>query len=328
MAQNQRAMPARRIDPSIAALLEQFEEAQGDAWEDMSVEQSREAFRESMRLLADPPERVRIVTEKGESGIPIHFFYPEEMDVSDHAPVLVFFHGGGWVVGETASYAGLCASLARYGQFIVASVDYRLAPENPFPAAHEDAEAAVRWVFDNADKLGIDRAKIAVGGDSAGGNLAASVALKLRDENDLPLIAQILLYPVIDVSGEHPSYEENGEGFVLTAEAMRGFRAAYLGSTNHQDPRTSPLLSKDMSNLPDAYVLTCGLDPLRDEGVAYAEALMRAGNAVVHDHRPTFVHAFLCWSKVIPAANATLRMIADIANARFFRSRSPGLPVE
>lgn len=308
---------SRRIHPAIRPLLRQFDEAQIEAGTQMTVAQSRDAFRQSMEVLAFPAQDVERVTMRSGTGVPIHVFYPRGLDRTNPAPTLLFFHGGGWMLGDTASYAGFCATLAKAGGFAVASVDYRLAPENPFPAAHDDAEEATRWIFANAASLKIDRDRIVVAGDSAGANLAASVALRLHSERGFKLAGQALFYPVTDVAGERSSYRENAEGFVLTAEAMRQFRSAYLGSVECRDPRVALLENADLTDLPDTYILTCGLDPLRDEGIAYAQALIHAGNAVVHEHRPDMVHAYLCWTRALPFAAEDLRSIARRISERF-----------
>jgi acetyl esterase len=215
-------------------------------------------------------------------------------DVTGPAPLLVFFHGGGFVVGGIESHDGLCRLISRDAGVHVVSVEYRLAPEHPAPAASDDCYTTYLWCVENAARLGADPAKIAVGGDSAGGNLAAVVSQRARD-NHKPLPAlQLLIYPVTNFAGDTRSKVLFADGYFLSKIDMDWFRANYLAESalDPADPRVSPLLAEDLSGLPPALVLTGGFDPLRDEGDAYAAALAAAGVPVDHRTYGSLIHAF------------------------------------
>ncbi len=207
-------------------------------------------------------------------------------------PVCVFFHGGGWVIGNIASHDALCTALAARSGVVVVSVEYRLAPEASFPAPLDDCLAATRWVVDHADELGVDASRLAVAGDSAGGNLAAAVALRARDEGGPAIAFQLLLYPVVDHSFSQDSYDENATGYFLTADAMRWFSAHYLGGEAPDHPLAAPLHA-DLHGLPPALVLTAEYDPLRDEGEAYAARLIDAGGDARAHRYDGMVHGFV-----------------------------------
>jgi acetyl esterase len=249
---------------------------------------------------------VRDLTLPGAAGeVGARLYHP-----GGEPPLIVFFHGGGWVIGDLETHDGLCRSLADRADAAVLAVDYRLAPEHPFPAAVDDAMAAARWAAANAADLGADPTRVAVAGDSAGGNLAAIVAQELRGEVDLA--AQILLYPVVDCDFDRPSYKENAEGYFLTREAMEWFFGHYVpdfGSRAH--PKVSPLRNDDLSGLPPAVVVTAGFDPLRDEGDAYAEALADAGVEVRHLRYPDQIHGFVGFIGLVEAAGRALDDVVD-----------------
>ena len=223
-----------------------------------------------------PVARVEEVVAPGPAGdITVRVYTPEGRGPF---PMLVFFHGGGFVLCSLDTHDGLCRALANGAGCLVASVDYRLAPEAPFPAAPEDCLAATRWVAENAARLGGDPARMAVGGDSAGGNLAAVTALMVRDLGGPALAHQLLIYPVIDYGFDTPSYRQNAEGYLLSRDMMRWFWGHYLkNEADADDPFASPLRAPDLANLPPAHVITAEYDPLRDEGEAYAQRLLAAG---------------------------------------------------
>ncbi|RMD86974.1 MAG: alpha/beta hydrolase, partial [Alphaproteobacteria bacterium] len=247
----------------------------------------------------------------GAGPIPARIFWPEDPPAGP-LPLVVFFHGGGFVIGSSRVYARVTGHLANAAAAVVASIDYRLAPEHPFPAAVEDAAAATRWAAATAADLGADPARLVVAGDSAGGNLAAVTALHARDAGGPPLAGQVLIYPVTDMASVRPSFEAFGEGLFLERETMRWFAEAYIPDANlRSDWRVSPLRAPDHRDLPPAYVLTAGLDPLRDEGEAYAEKLRQAGVAVVHRRWEGLIHGFLNMGGVVPEARAALAEIAD-----------------
>ncbi|MGA0572908.1 alpha/beta hydrolase [Variovorax sp. VNK109] len=231
----------------------------------------------------------------------------------DALPLLVYFHGGGWVIGDLDTHETLCQQLADLSACAVLSVDYRLAPEHRFPAAVDDAVAAAQWAAVNAARLGIDPARIAVGGDSAGGNLAAVAALALRDAGGPALRFQLLIYPVTDQRRGSESYRTRATGYGLGADTMAYFCAHYLHdeAQHATDWRASPLLHKDHSRLPPAFVLVAGYDPLRDEGMAYAQALSAAGTPATLVSYERQMHGFITLGRVLDEANDAVHLCAD-----------------
>jgi acetyl esterase/lipase len=278
--------------------------------QDRSPEQARADNRASAAAAAGPPRpmaRVEPLTVPGPAG-PI----PARLYVAPGAPppprpLLVYFHGGGWTIGSLDTHDGPCRFLATYGGAAVLSVDYRLAPEHPFPAAVDDALAAFRWAAGSAAELDADPARIAVIGDSAGGNLAAAVSLLARD-GDGPLPAmQALIYPVTDAVGGQRSRDLFARGFLLTKADMDWFEAHYLPDPSlSADPRVSVLRAEDLSGLPPAYVATAGFDPLRDEGELYAERMRAAGVKVALRRHPGLIHGFANMTAISRTARAAM----------------------
>jgi acetyl esterase len=244
---------------------------------------------------AEGPRRARVYTPQRRSG--------------ELAPGLVFFHGGGWVVGSIESHDGICRALASRAQAVVVSVDYRLAPEHRFPAGLEDAIAATRWVLENASSIGIDGRAVGVGGDSAGGNLAAEVALALRGAPVEPVF-QLLVYPATDMTMSMPSHRHFAQGFMLPKDSVLWYRGHYLpDSKQWTDPRASPFFAKDLSGLPPALVVTAGFDPLRDEGRAYADRMREAGGKVEYVCAEGLMHGFVNTSAAVTEAARTVDLI-------------------
>ena len=246
----------------------------------------------------------------GKGGpIPVRAYRGVRTFPGEALPVQVYFHGGGWVIGDLDSHDWVCRAVANAANCAVVSVDYRLAPEHVFPAAFDDAVAATQWVAANAGLLNIDPARIMVGGDSAGGNLAAAVAIALRDEGAVKLRAQILTYPIVDVTFQ---YDERFEkGVALTNGGMRDFIDKYVPDTaQRRDWRCSPLFAQSLKGLPPALVLLAGFDPLYDEGEAYAARLRSEGVAVTLKEFPGQMHGFVSRPKMLPKS---LDAIADIA---------------
>jgi acetyl esterase/lipase len=226
------------------------------------------------------------------------------------APGLVWFHGGGWVIGSIETHDGVCRALARRAGVVVVSVDYRLAPEHRFPAGIEDAVAATRWVLENAASLGVDPSAVAVGGDSAGGNFAALVALALRGAPVEPAF-QLLVYPATDLTRSQPSHRFFREGFMLPEPAILWFRDRYLPDVKlESDPRVSPLFASDLSGLPRALVVTAGFDPLRDEGRAYADRLREAGVPVEYVCSEGSMHGFINTAGAIDESARVMDLLA------------------
>jgi acetyl esterase len=285
------------LDPVVKGLLEQFA-AMGrpPTWE-LSPPEARENYL-GLIALAGEPEAVAKVEDRpipGPAGeIPLRIYIPESKP-NEALPVLVFFHGGGWVIGDLDSHDPICRMLANRAECVVVSVHYRLAPEHRFPAAVEDAFAATQWVAERADEFNGDASRIAVGGDSAGGNLSAVVSQLARDRGGLKLVFQLLIYPATGTLGQFPSYEENGQGYLLTKDSMLYFYNHYVGESDEaaaQSPLLAPLLTEDLRGLPPALVITAEFDPLRDEGKAYAERLKEAGVAVTYLNYEGMIHAF------------------------------------
>jgi acetyl esterase len=215
--------------------------------------------------------------------------------------VLVYFHGGGFVIGDLETHDDFMRRLCAASGVRVVAVDYRLAPEHPFPAAHDDALAATRWVFDHAAEIGIDPRRVAVGGCSAGGNLAACMALEMRTDPARKLAFQLLLYPATTMDQDTPSRRDLATGYVLTAEVMEWFGKHFAAAGHAEARRAEPAHVEDLSGLPPALVITAGFDPLKDEGKAYAERMKAAGVAAEHIEYPSFVHDFFIMASVSPA---------------------------
>ncbi len=243
------------------------------------------------------------------SDIPIRIYTPDACrGKADACPILVYFHGGGWLLGSLDSHDSLCRSFANASGCIVVSVDYRLSPENRFPAAVEDAYAAVCWVWENALQMGGDASRLVVGGDSAGGNLATVSCLMARDKGGPDLLHQLLLYPVLDLSSFNtPSYRDHATGYLLTAESMVYYRDQYLrDERDRENPYASPLLAEDLSGLPSATVVAAELDVLTDEGKTYADRLRKAGVSVSYLCYDGMIHPFLNFLGVVDRAKAAV----------------------
>jgi acetyl esterase len=233
-------------------------------------------------------------------------------------PLLVYFHGGGFIAGGLASHDGTVRELTVRTGCVSVAVDYRLAPEHPFPAAVEDCIRALHWAVDNADTLGIDPNRVAIGGDSAGGNLAACVAIANRDRSGPALVAQVLVYPVVDPACASASMVRNGAGYLLTADSMRFMWHSYLGDDAHRsDPRANPLAATTLAGLPPATVITAEYDPLCDEGEAYARALAAAGVPVTWSHYAGQVHGFFSMYALAPQAAVATEQAARALRRAF-----------
>ena len=306
------------VDPAVQALLDQLEEAGGPDISEQTPAEARamiEGFA-MMQLGAPEPAVMFDRTVPGPAGeIPVRVYAAE----GDNLPVLVFYHGGGWVVGNIDSHDGTCKQLlAELGEAIVVSVDYRLAPEHKYPAAADDCYAVAAWAAENAEQIGGDGGRLAVCGDSAGGNLSAVVAQMARDRGGPSIAAQVLHVPVTDHNYEWPSYSENAEGYLLTRASMVWFWDHYLPNTEAgQDAYASPYRAADVSNLPPALVQTAEYDPLRDEGEAYGERMREAGVEVeVHRYDGNIHDPFMMFA-VNPAGVEALKEAAAFVSARW-----------
>jgi acetyl esterase len=294
------------LDPDAAAVYKAFLEANRPPYENGTPVQAREMYL-AARFVSNPEppelESARDVSIPAPHGaIPARIYTPKKLRNKDGlAPCLVFFHGGGWVIGNLDSHDVVCRKLAHEGELIVISVDYRLAPEHRFPAAVDDALTATRWVADNAKQLGVDADRLVVGGDSAGGNLAAVTAIAAREAGP-KLAGQVLIYPATDFAMNTPSHSEPETSILLTHSVIKWFCNHYLGGADINDWRASPSRA-ELAGLPPAYVLVAGGDPLRDEGNEYAERLKAAGVAVTYRFFPGQFHGFFTMGKLLNQAN-------------------------
>ncbi len=283
------------LDRQARALIERFVNEGTPPVSKLTPTEARRLTQEVNRRLTSTPEPVaavkntRVSYSSGE--IPVRVYIPRQAEV---LPVLVYFHGGGWVLGDLDSVDSLCRSLANAANCVVVSVNYRLAPEHKFPAAVEDAYSATKWIADNATGLNGDPGRIAVGGDSAGGNLAAAVSLMARDEHSPPLVFQLLIYPATNHAFDTASYHENAEGYWLSKDDMKWFWNHYLrDEEDGRNPYASPLRAGDLRSLPPAFVITAEFDPLRDEGEAYAARLRECGVPVKVTRYDGMIHDFV-----------------------------------
>ncbi|MBR0871054.1 alpha/beta hydrolase [Bradyrhizobium tropiciagri] len=302
------------LDPDAAAVYKAFKEAGRPAYETLTAPEAREYYR-AARVVSNPePPALEsskpIAIPAPHGSIPARIYTPKTLRKNDGlAPCLVFLHGGGWVIGDLDTHEVVCQKLAHEGELIVISVDYRLAPEHRFPAAVDDSITATQWVAAHARELGIDAARIVVGGDSAGGNLATVVALAARDSG-LKLAGQLLIYPATELARTHASHREPETSVLLTHTVIPWFAAHYLGDADSTDWRASPARAKSLAGLPPAYVLTAGADPLRDEGDEYAKLLGDAGVAVTYRHFPGQFHGFFTMGKLLNQANVAVTEIS------------------
>jgi acetyl esterase len=305
---------AREIQP-LLRLASLVRDESASAYGKLSPRQARARIRAGAAAAAgqkQPLPAVGDLTIPGPAGaIPARFYEPPGLGL-ENRPLIVYFHGGGWTIGDLDTCDGVCRFLAANVPTAVLSVGYRLAPEHPFPAAVEDAVAAFRWAAVDNTRLGVDPGRIAVAGDSAGGNLAAAVSLRARDEGGATAAMQALIYPVTDTVGGQPSRDTFAEGFLLTKADMDWFERHYLPpEADHADPRVSVLRADDLSGLPPAYVATAGFDPLRDEGEAYAERLRDAGVEVTLRRHPGLIHGFANMTAISPTARSAMLELAE-----------------
>ena len=305
------------LHPQVAALLERAAKAGLPPYWQVPAAVARRLYRDARGPLSPEPPAVessQLLLVPGKAGpIPVRAYRPKGSSKEEVLPALLYYHGGGWVIGDLDTHDVVCRTLANGARCAVFSVEYRKAPESPFPAAVEDCFSALSFVFKNADSLKISPTQIATGGDSAGGNLATVIALMARDAGGPPVAFQLLIYPGTDQRMGHPSIDRNGDGYLLTKKTMEYFRGHYLpNKADYTDWRASPFLAKRLAGLPPAYVITCGYDPLLDEGRAYFERLKKEGVAAEYREYPDMVHGFITMGRVLDTANAAL---ADCARA-------------
>ncbi len=310
-----------RPDPQAERLIRQTGPCGAQPLHLLPVDRARESYTAS-RLPLQPPEPavggVRQESIPGPGGaIGLTVFRP--CGAADDAllPGMVFFHGGGWTVGGLEAYQVLCRQLANAAGAVVIHVDFRLAPEHPFPAPLDDCWIAARWVSEHADRLGIDRSRIGLCGDSAGGNLAAAVALLAREAGGTPPFRfQVLIYPCVDLVADSASHHALAEGYLLTRETYLWYVSNYLPQEGQAlDWRASPLRAPSHAGLPPTLVLTAGFDPLRDEGEAYVRALEAGGVPVTHLAYDGMIHGFIAMGGVLDAAERAIRDVAGFVRA-------------
>jgi acetyl esterase len=290
------------VHPQVQALLERIARSPLPPYHSVSPFVARRIYRDTRAALAPKAPELPEVRLLAFENFAMRLYRPVR---GETLPALVYFHGGGWTIGDLDTHDVLCRSLAVGARCAVFSVDYRLAPEHPFPAAVEDCIAATRYVAEHARELNVHG--IAVGGDRAGGNLAATVALSARDAGGPPLLSQLLIYPATDQRCDMPSHQRNARGYLLTREAIQYFRRAYLpNEQDFTDWRASPLLARSHAKLPPAFLITAGYDPLLDEGRAYAERLRAAGVQVDYREYADMVHGFVLFGGVLDTANAAV----------------------
>jgi acetyl esterase len=304
-------LDGQELAPDIHALLSLARmSGETSLVEGRTVEQAREENLAGVPIVTGPPRpmaRVEGMTIPGPAGeIPARLYVALGAPKPPQ-PLLVYYHGGGWVIGDLDTHDGVCRFLADYSGCRVLSIDYRLAPEHPFPAPLEDAAAAFAWAAEQADELGIDPERIAVGGDSAGANLSTAVCLQARDSDSPRPAMQLLLYPPTDATGGQASRDTFAEGFLLTRSDMDWFECRYLpDGCESDDPRVSMMRAADVSGLPPAYVATAGFDPLRDEGETYAQRMREAGVKVALRRQSSLIHGFANLTAICPSARTAM----------------------
>ncbi|MGB0920091.1 MAG: alpha/beta hydrolase [Alphaproteobacteria bacterium] len=293
------------LHPEAKAILDVMNQFEVPDFTQMEAHEAR-ALMATLRQPAAPlpplsrHENISVSSRDGTHQIAGRVYAPE--NAAHGLPLIVYYHGGGWVFGDLEGHDAFCANLCIGANAVVVSVDYRLAPEAKFPVPVEDCYDVTKWAFDNAASLGADASKLAVGGDSAGGNLAACVALMAREADDLSIAAQILYYPVVSADFERASYIDNAEGYFLTRNAMQWFWDQYLAMDDQaRDPRVAPM-NAPLHGLPPALVITAEYDPLRDEGEHYAKALVEAQVPTTFERFNGQIHGFVSMIDVLSDA--------------------------
>jgi acetyl esterase len=317
------------LDPDAQLVLEMIRAAGRPPFETLTPAEARVAYSNSRKVLqpdGEPVAEVRDAAAPGERGdIPLRLYRPAGTQPDDVLPALVYYHGGGWLLGDLDSHDVICRRFANLARCRVVSVDYRMAPEHKFPAAVEDCAAATGWAVSEASMLGIDPARIAVGGDSAGGNLAAVMALMARDGALPPVALQMLIYPATDMMMTSPSARTVTEGLPLTSKTMRWFIDHYMRApADERDWRASPLRAADLSGTARALVLTCTHDPLCDEGVDYARRLERENVRVAHMHFSDQIHGFISMGRIIRAADVAIDAAGAVLKQALWPPGPPG----
>lgn len=312
------------LHPTAQALLESIKLQNGPAWPELPVEESRATFDSLTHLFGQGPDVDRVVDLKTDSGVPVRCYYPQQEQGSASSPqqklpCVMYFHGGGWVLGNIETHDTLCRFLSNASHRVVCSVDYGLAPENKYPVAIDDCHEATQYIARHSERLDIDAQRLAVAGDSAGGNLAAAVCLKVRDkqadhDGAAQIEKQVLIYPVIDTDFDTDSYEEFATDHMLTRETMQWFWEQYLGSDVAKRRDTAEyacLGSAQLESLPPSLILLAEYDVLRSEGEMFAESLARAGNNVNSSVYPGMLHGFVHHLGLFADGKKAIQEIAD-----------------
>ena len=311
------------LDPQAQALMQLMIDKGVPPVNTLSPLEARASYR-SRRSFTQPdaPEvhqvENKMVVHMG-MNLPVRVYHPQSAKLNHALPALVYLHGGGWTIGDLDTHDVLCRSLCLQAEVVVVSVDYRLGPEHPFPAAYEDTLAAFHWTVENANELGIDASRIAIGGDSAGGNLSAAACLGLRGQVVQPAF-QLLIYPATIMWQDTASYHANGTGYMLTKESIAYYTENYLRNREDaKDWRASPQLAKSHADLPPALVMTAGFDPLRDEGLMYADALSNAGVPTQYICFERQIHGFITMGRIMQEANTAVTLCASVLKANLHR---------
>jgi acetyl esterase len=317
------------FDPDVQIILDMIRLAGRPPFEALTPDEARQAYMASRAVLAPEPQPVALTRDLSCPGphgdIPLRLYRPAGSEPGQVLPALVYYHGGGWLLGGLDSHDAACRHFANAARCAVVSVDYRMAPEHKFPAAVDDCAAATRWVVEQAAMLEIDPSSVAVGGDSAGGNLAAVMALMARDGTLPPLAFQLLVYPATDMAMTTVSSQTVTQTVPLTSATMKWFIDHYLrGPGDVTDWRASPARAADLSGTAPALVLTCSCDPLRDEGIEYARRLEREGVRVTHLHFSDQIHGFMSMGRIVRAAGVAIDMMAGVMGKAL---RPPPRPV-
>jgi len=306
------------LTAAAQAIISQMEEANLPALETMQPDDAKALMN---KIMATPPEDQEEVASVDNRSIPgpagelaVRIYQPAG---TAPRPALVHFHGGGWVLGNLDTHDGYCRRLANFSACTVIGVDYRVAPDDRYPAAADDCYAATEWVAANAAEIGVDATRLGVAGDSAGGNLATAVTLMARDRGGPALKVQLLSYPAVDATMANPSIKEFTDGPFLTEAAMIWFWDHYLGDQDRKQAHVSPLFAPSHGNLPPAFVITAESDPLRGEGEAYAEVLKKAGVKVEAKRYVGMFHAFLGMAAALPEGMQAIRDQAEFVRGQF-----------
>ena len=314
------------LDPQAQALMQLMVEKGVPPVYTLTPTEARESYR-SRRTFTQPdaPEVFKVedkVASANGLNVPVRVYHPPAAQTQKNLPGLVYLHGGGWTIGDLDTHDVLCRSLCLEAEVVVVSVDYRMGPEHKFPAAYEDTLAAFNWTVSHAESLGIDPQRLAIGGDSAGGNLSAAACIGLRDNPEVAVqpAYQLLIYPATIMWQDTPSYHANGKDYMLTKESIAYYTDNYLSRREDAiDWRASPQLAESHKNLPPAFVMTAGFDPLRDEGLMYADALSKAGVSTQYVCFERQIHGFITMGRVMQEANTAVSLCASVLKANLHR---------